>query len=671
VPSLDGVAFIDPRSSQVDIIQAVGRAIRLSPDKKAGTIVLPVFIAAGEDAVSTIEASHFKPIWDVLNALKAHDDVLACELDQIRTELGRRPGSRINEDGLDKIRFDFPATVGASFGSALRAYLVERITASWNFWFGLLVAFVEREGHAKVPRNYRSENGYRIDYWVSTQRKAKDSLSPERQAQLEALPGWTWDALSDQWEAGFRYLKEFADRNEHAKVSNAYKAADGYRVGVWVSHQRAAKDSMSPERKARLEEIAGWSWNTAEDQWETGFRYLKEFSEREGHGNIPSGYKTPDRYRLGQWISVQRAAKDSLSLVRKARLEALPGWSWDALAERWEAGFRYLKEFADRKGHTKVRLRYKTADGNPVGVWVSTQRKAKDSLSSERKYRLEALPGWTWNAVEDNWEAGFRYLKEFVDCERHAKVPWGYKTPNGYRLGQWVRTQRTAENIMPSERKARLEALPGWSWNTLEDQWETGFRCLKEFMEQEGHANVPLRYKTPEGYGLGQWVRDQRRAKDSLSPERNARLEALSGWSWNSFDDQWETGFRCLKEFKEHEGHANVPLRYKTPEGYGLGRWVRGQREAKDSMSSERKTRLEALLGWSWDALADRWEAGFRYLKEFAEREGHVSPSVLYETTDGYRVGVWVRHQRAAKGSMSPERKARLEALPGWVWRVK
>ena len=47
VPSLDGVAFIDPRSSQVDIIQAVGRAIRLSPDKKVGTIVLPVFIAAG------------------------------------------------------------------------------------------------------------------------------------------------------------------------------------------------------------------------------------------------------------------------------------------------------------------------------------------------------------------------------------------------------------------------------------------------------------------------------------------------------------------------------------------------------------------------------------------------------------------------------------------------
>ena len=44
VPALDGVAFIDPRHSQTDIIQAVGRAIRKSPNKKHGVIVLPVFI---------------------------------------------------------------------------------------------------------------------------------------------------------------------------------------------------------------------------------------------------------------------------------------------------------------------------------------------------------------------------------------------------------------------------------------------------------------------------------------------------------------------------------------------------------------------------------------------------------------------------------------------------
>jgi len=87
VPSLDGVAFIDPRSSQVDIIQAVGRAIRLSADKKIGTIVLPVFIEARQNAEDTIEASNFKPIWEVLDALKAHDDVLAWLANWIRSGL--------------------------------------------------------------------------------------------------------------------------------------------------------------------------------------------------------------------------------------------------------------------------------------------------------------------------------------------------------------------------------------------------------------------------------------------------------------------------------------------------------------------------------------------------------------------------------------------------------
>jgi predicted helicase len=89
VPSLDGVAFIDPRSSQVDIIQAVGRAIRKSENKEIGTIVLPVLIPTDSDAEHALEDTAFKPIWAILNALKSHDEELSLQLDSLRTELGR------------------------------------------------------------------------------------------------------------------------------------------------------------------------------------------------------------------------------------------------------------------------------------------------------------------------------------------------------------------------------------------------------------------------------------------------------------------------------------------------------------------------------------------------------------------------------------------------------
>lgn len=192
VPSLDGVAFIDPKSSQIDIIQAVGRAIRLSTNKKAGTIVLPVFIRKSDNPEKILEESNFKPIWDVLNALKAHDDVLSNELDSMRNGMGKRGFSSVKK-GFRKIDIDIPLSVDKSFIESFKTRLVETVTNSWEFWFNLMRQYSFEFGHCRIPalETYR---GYRLGSWVNSQRTNQKILSDIRKNKLNSLDGWVWSA---------------------------------------------------------------------------------------------------------------------------------------------------------------------------------------------------------------------------------------------------------------------------------------------------------------------------------------------------------------------------------------------------------------------------------------------------------------------------------------------
>jgi Helicase associated domain len=159
--------------------------------------------------------------------------------------------------------------------------------------------------------------------------------------------------------------------------------------------------------------------------------------------------------------------------------------------------------------------------------------------------------------------------------------------------------------------------------------------------------------------------------KEKMEPDRRQRLEALLGWSWDFLSDLWEEGFSHLKQFSERERHCRVFATYKTDDGYPLGSWGSRQRKVKDTMDVDRRQRLEALPGWSWDVFLDLWEEGFTRLKQFSGREGHCRVPTFYKTDDGYRLGQWAGVQRRDKGTMDPVRRQRLEALPGWVWKVE
>jgi len=91
----------------------------------------------------TLEQSCFKKVWQVVRALRAHDDVLAEELDTVRLELGKRTYKKPPK--LSKITIDLPVDIGIEFGEALTLKIVENIvehcSSAWNYQFGLLREF--------------------------------------------------------------------------------------------------------------------------------------------------------------------------------------------------------------------------------------------------------------------------------------------------------------------------------------------------------------------------------------------------------------------------------------------------------------------------------------------------------------------------------------------------
>jgi hypothetical protein len=614
VPSLDGVAFIDPKNSQVDIVQAVGRAIRLSEDKKIGTIILPVFIEPGDDAITSIEASNFRAVWEVLNAFKSHDNELSDQLDLMRVELGLRPNSKLKAKDLPKIMFDLPSTLDSTFGDSLRTYLVEKTTSSWCNWYGILKQFVEEYGNAKVFKNYITREGMKLGSWVSSQRgfKSKNLLSQEKIERLEALPGWTWNARVDSWEDAYEQLETYVKENGDAKVPQSYITPQGLNLGNWVGMQRGfkSKNNLNSDRLELLESLPGWSWNARRDKWEYCFEKLSEYIQKNGNAKVPFDHITMDGTKLGVWVTGlrQRKLRNALSSFLIERLESLPGWSWDIYADKWEEGFQRYQYFVNEKGSAKIAQQYVNSDGFPIGNWVNAQRqsKLKNGLNLKQIERLESLPGWTWNARADNWEDAYEQLQSYAELHGNTKVKRDYVTENGIKLEQWIKQQRgfKSRNELSQDKIERLETLPGWSWDVYSDKWRDAYEQLETYVKENGDAKVPKSYITPQGLNLGNWVGMQRgfKSKNNLNSDRLELLESLPGWSWDPFTDQWEANFKQLQSFVDEYGHAKVPHVFINQYGQKLGVWVLKQRQnkAKNKLTPEREKRLEGLSGWTW-----------------------------------------------------------------------
>ena len=655
VPSVDMVAFVDPRKSKIDIAQAAGRAMRQSKatNKKLGYIVVPLFIEQkrGETEAEALARSGFEEVAMVLAAMLENDDDLVDLIREMQEAKGR--GDKFNPKRLhEKIQVIGPAIDLDELRRSIDVEIVDRLGIGWDEWYGLLERFHKREGHCLVHSAYEVR-GLNLGGWVSEQRSNKNELSPDRLNRLNSLD-FIWDARAALWEKTFAALRKFRKREGHCLVPQGHKE-DGLNLSVWVEKQRSKKVRLAPDQIQRLKSL-GFIWDPIAEQWEKTFAALHKFHKREGHCLVARGHEE-DRLKLSVWVSTQRTNKGGLTPDRLNRLNSL-GFSWDPIAEQWEKTFAALHKFHKREGHCLVPQEHKE-DGLNLGQWVSFLRTTKNGLTPDRRKRLNSLD-FSWDPIAEQWEQNFAALQKFRKREGHCLVPQGHKE-NGLRLGVWVNGQRTNKNELSPDRLKRLNAL-GFIWDVIAEQWERGFAALKKFCKREGHCRVTQGHKE-NGLRLGGWVREQRPRKNRLPRNQLKRLNSLY-FSWDPLAEQWEQGFAALQKFYKREGHCLVPSAHEV-RGLNLGSWVTVQRANKNRLTSTRLNRLNSL-GFIWDARAVLWEQNFAALQKFQKREGHCRVTQGHKE-NGLRLGGWVREQRPRKNRLARNQLNRLISL-GFSW---
>ncbi|MFA4919901.1 MAG: Helicase associated domain protein [Thermodesulfovibrionales bacterium] len=201
--------------------------------------------------------------------------------------------------------------------------------------------------------------------------------------------------------------------------------------------------------------------------------------------------------------------------------------------------------------------------------------------------------------------------------------------------------------------------------------WDFWYGLTLRFREQTGDANAPYRYKTPEGFQLGNWQSRQRHMyRQGILSEGNInRLEEI-GFVWEVRNEAWEEGFQATLKYKEQTGDANSPKQHTTPEGFLLGNWQSHQKNMyrQGNLSEDNINRLEEI-GFVWDMYDEAWEQGFQSTLKFKEQTGDANSPKQHTTPEGFSLGSWQNSQRMfyKKGKLAEDRIKRLEAI-GFVW---
>ncbi|MFH8663121.1 DEAD/DEAH box helicase [Streptomyces afghaniensis] len=366
---VEAICFADTRGSQVEIVQNIGRALRLNRDgsTKVARIIVPVFLEPGEDPQDMVASASFRPLVAVLQGLRSHDERLVEQLASRalthgkrkvhirRDEDGRIVGAGGEGDGEDQEQDDTQAAAEAALlhfssprdAATIAAFLRTRVyrpeSLVWLEGYQALLRWRKENeitGLYAVPYDVEVEVGVTKDFplgrWVHQQRKAlrAGELEERRKTLLDAPEaGMVWEPGEEAWENKLAALRSYRRTTGHLAPRQDAVWGEGEAMVPIGQHmanlRRKGGLGKDPERaRERAEQLAAIDpdWNCPWPlNWQRHYCILADLAADEPDGQLPdiAPGVLYERDDIGTWLQQQRRNWTELSAEQQQRLTAL------------------------------------------------------------------------------------------------------------------------------------------------------------------------------------------------------------------------------------------------------------------------------------------------------------------------------------------------------------
>ncbi|WP_432758642.1 Helicase associated domain protein [Streptomyces lydicamycinicus] len=409
----DSVYWADVRGSMPDLVQAVGRALRMQPGEgKVASLVVPVLLGPGETADNMLSSKAFGGLAKLLEALRAHDArvVEALAEPQARSRArgvqsrsgGQDAEGREGEDGVsaparELLKFSTPRDP-AQLAAFINLRVLHPEHAHWRRGMEAAVLYSRKHGDLRAPFAYRVPAGeaaeaegwpaslanFPLGQWTADARRfyARGDMDEDRVEQLEKL-GMIWSHFDVAWEEGLTAARGWAADHGHL-LAPLDATFQGAAVGIWLKNARAAArkaveieqrraeglpvqssaGAMSQARREQLEDIdASWcpAWPVT---WQRCFHLVRLHLDEGGTLPTVAGDVVRQGEDLGRWVMSVRLGWDKLTVVQQWMCEQVLGIEpategekpkpRTSQADKWAANLAAARQFYEREGHLQV-----------------------------------------------------------------------------------------------------------------------------------------------------------------------------------------------------------------------------------------------------------------------------------------------------------------------------